>query len=289
METRYIREFAVLAQVCNFGEVAEKLFISQSSLSKHIKSMEEELGAPLFDRTGKGIVLNEYGKILLPYAKQMVMLEDHLKKDVHTKLHDADNTIVIATEYRITTLLTDFRSKHHDYLLSTIEDNLMGTTRALLSSGKCELAFLCNLEDPGQEFVSIRYTTDQFVAVLYDSHPLAGRKTILLEELKSEDFVMLPPYALHTSFCLDLCRKAGFVPKVVLTGSRGSDVVDLVRQEIGISLLFGHSAAAIKADGVVMVEIAPSIPFEISICHRRDAQLSSGARLFLEYVKELTG
>ncbi len=286
MDTRYIREFTVLAQVCNFGEVAEKLFMSQSSLSKHIKSVEEELGAPLFDRTGKGIVLNEYGRILLPYAKQMVMLEDHLKKDVHTKLHDADNTIVIATEYRITSLLTDFRTKNHDYLLSTIEDNLMGTTEALLSSGKCELAFLCNLDDPDQEFVSTPYTTDQFVAVLYASHPLAGRRTILLEELRSEDFVMLPPYALHTSFCMDICRKAGFTPKIVMTGSRGSDVVDLVRQKIGISLLFGRSASAIITDGVVMVEIAPSVPFEISICYLRDAPLSSGAKLFLEHVRE---
>jgi LysR family transcriptional activator of glutamate synthase operon len=289
MDTRYIREFAVLAQVCNFGEVAAKLFISQSSLSKHIKSVEEELGATLFDRTGKGIVLNEYGKIFLPYARQMVMLEDHFRKDIYNKRHDADNIIVIGTEYRITNLLTDFRLKHKDYLLSSIEGNVLGEIGELLRTGKCELAFICNLNDPDQEFVSVPYTTDVFVAVLYDSHPLAGRATISLEELRSEDFVMFPPYAVHTCFCMDICQQSGFTPKIVLTGSRGSDVVDLVRQEMGISLLFGHAVAEIDTHGIALVEIAPRVPFDISICYRRDAQLTSGAKLFLRYVQELTG
>jgi LysR family transcriptional activator of glutamate synthase operon len=289
MDTRYLREFTVLAQLCNIGEAANKLFISKSSLSKHVKSMEEEAGAPLFDRTGKGIVLNEYGKILLPYAKQIVMLEDHFAKDIYNKLHDSDNLIVIGTEYRITSLLTDFRNKNHDYLLSTIEGNVVGEIRELLRSGKCELAFIRNLEDPEQEFVSIPYTTDVFVAVLYASHPLAGRKMLSLEELASEDFVMLPPYAVHTKFVTDICQRAGFTPKTVLTGLHGSDLVDLVRQEMGISLIQGHSVAAINTNGVAIVEIAPTVPFEVSICYRKDAQLSSGAKRFLEYVKESTG
>ncbi len=289
MDTRYLREFTVLAQLCNVGEAAGRLFVSKSSLSKHVKSMEEEFGAPLFDRTGKGIVLNEYGKLLLPYAKQIVMLEDHFVKDVYNKLHDADNLIVIGTEYRVTGLLTDFRTNNKNYLLSTIEGNVRGEVRELLRSGKCELAFICNLEDPDGDFVSIPYTTDVFVAVLYASHPLAGRKMISLEELKSEDFVMLPPYAVHTKSCLDICQQAGFTPKTVMTGLHGSDLVDLVRQEMGISLIQEHSVAAINTDGVSIVEITPKAPFEVSICYRMDAQLSSGAKLFLKFVAESIG
>lgn len=289
MDTRHIREFTVLAQVCNFGEVAAKLFISQSSLSKHIKSMEEELGAPLFERTGKGIVLNEYGKILLPYAKQMVMLEDHFTKDIYNKRHDADHIIVIGTEYRITSLLTDFRAKNKNYLLSSIEGNVRGEIQELLRAGKCELAFICNVHDPEQEFVSVPFTTDLFVAVLWASHPLAARQTVTLDELEDEDFILLPPHSVHTDFCVDMCQKAGFTPKIVLTAPRGTEIVDLVRQQMGISLLFGRLVAAMNTEEVATVEIAPRVPFEVSICYRRDAQLSSGAKLLLEYVNEVRG
>ena len=286
METRHLREFAFLAQVGNFGEVAEKFFISQSALSKHIKSLEEELGAPLFDRTGKGIVLNDYGKILLPYAKQMVMLEDHFTKDIYNKRNDADHIIVIGTEYRITNLLRDFRTEHKDYLLSAIDASLVGEVRELLRTGKCELAFICNVDDPHGDFVTIPYVHEAIVAVLNASHRLAGRETVALDELADEDFVMLPPDSPHTGFLLGKCRELGFSPKIVMTAPRGNEIIELVRGEMGISLLFGHLVSGFDTSGVVAVEVAPRIPMEISVCYRKDAQLSSGARQFLKYVQE---
>ncbi len=226
METRYLREFTLLAQVGNFSEVAEKSFISQSALSKHIKSLEEELGSPLFDRTGKGTVLNEYGKILLPYAKQMVMLEDHFTKDIYNKRNDADHIIVIGTEYRITNLLSDFRSTHRDYLLSAIDATFVGETRELLRAGKCELAFICNIEDPHADFVSIPYAHEVIVAVLSASHPLAGHNTMPLDALADEDFVMLPAASPHTDFLMGKCRELGFTPKVVMTAPRGNEIIE---------------------------------------------------------------
>lgn len=286
MDTRHLREFALLAQVGNFGQVAEKFFISQSALSKHIKSMEEELGTPLFDRTSKGVVLNEYGRLLLPYAEQMVRIEDHFTKDIYNKRNDADHIIVIGTEYRITNLLSEFRSLHRDYLLSAIDANQVNEVRELLRTGKCELAFICNVDDPAGDFVAVPYISETIVAVLHSSHPLAGRKTIALEELADEDFVMLPPTSPHTEFLIDRCRLLGFSPKVVMTAPRGNEIIDLVRAGMGISLLFGHLVSGFHTSGVVSVEIEPRIHMEISICYRKDAQLSSGAKEFLKYVQE---
>jgi LysR family transcriptional activator of glutamate synthase operon len=285
MDTRHLRQFAFLAQVGNFSEVAEKFFISQSALSKHIKSLEEELGAQLFDRTGKGVILNDYGKLLLPYAKQMVMLEDHFTKDIYNKRNDADHIIVIGTEYRITGLLSEFRSTHKDYLLSAIDANLVGEIRELLRTGKCELAFICDLQDPHGDFVSIPYVHEAIVAVLYESHPLAGCSNIALEELADEDFVMLPPNSPHNEFILGKCHEVGFTPKIVMTAPRGNEIVELVRAEMGVSLLFGRLVSGFDAKGVVAVQIEPRVPMEISICYRKDARLSSGAQLFLDYVQ----
>ena len=58
---------------------------------------------------------------------------------------------------------------------------------------------------------------------------------------------------------------------------------------MGISILFGHSVATLNPEGIAIVQIAPMAPFEITLCHRGDAKLSSGAKLFLEYVKESLG
>ena len=58
MEIDYIREFVILADIGNYMEAADILFISQSTLSRHIKSIEEDLGAPLFDRTTRKVTIN---------------------------------------------------------------------------------------------------------------------------------------------------------------------------------------------------------------------------------------
>jgi LysR family transcriptional activator of glutamate synthase operon len=286
VETRHLREFAVLAQVGNFSEVAEKFFISQSALSKHIKSLEEELGTQLFDRTGKGVVLNDYGHLLLPYAKQMVMLEDHFTKDICSKVNRVDHIIVIGTEYPITKLLSDFRGTHRDYLLSAIEANLAGETIELLRTGKCELAFIRNLQNPHGEFIALPYVHDAIVAVLYASHRLAGHKSVSLQDMADEDFVMLPPASPHTAFLLGKCRDVGFSPRIVMTAPRGNEIIDLVRAETGVSLLFERLVSASEPQGVVVVDVQPRMPVEVSVCYRKDARLSSGARQFLDYVQK---
>lgn len=69
MEIDYIREFVTLADVGNYMEAADILFISQSTLSRHIKSIEEDLGAPLFDRTTRKVVINDFGKIFSSFMQ----------------------------------------------------------------------------------------------------------------------------------------------------------------------------------------------------------------------------
>ena len=75
MEIDYIREFVVLTETENFLEAAERLFISQSSLTRHIKSLEEDLGMQVFDRTTRKVTLNNFGKLFLPYAKEISRIQ----------------------------------------------------------------------------------------------------------------------------------------------------------------------------------------------------------------------
>ena len=69
MDINYFREFVILAETKNYWAASERLFIGQSSLSKHIKTLEKSLGAALFDRTSRKVELTEFGKRMLPYAR----------------------------------------------------------------------------------------------------------------------------------------------------------------------------------------------------------------------------
>ena len=75
MDISYWKEFSVLAETKNYWAAAEKLFVGQSSLSKHIKTMETQLGGELFMRTSRKVELTELGKLMLPYARQIAQLQ----------------------------------------------------------------------------------------------------------------------------------------------------------------------------------------------------------------------
>ena len=75
MDIDYIHEFVVLADTGNYMEAADKLFLTQSSLTRHIQKLEADLGVLLFDRSTRHIELNKYGNLFMPYARQISQLQ----------------------------------------------------------------------------------------------------------------------------------------------------------------------------------------------------------------------
>ena len=88
MQIDYIKEFIILAEIGNFLEAADHLFMSQSTLSRHIKSLEDDLGTPLFDRTTRKVSLNEYGHLFLPYAREISKIQYNYTTELYNKLHN---------------------------------------------------------------------------------------------------------------------------------------------------------------------------------------------------------
>lgn len=75
MELEYLKEFSVLAKTLSFSRTAERLFTTQSTISKHLRSLEAALGMPLFVRTNRHVELTEEGRDFLPYAERMLQLQ----------------------------------------------------------------------------------------------------------------------------------------------------------------------------------------------------------------------
>lgn len=282
MDIIYIKEFLVLAEICNYSRAADILFISQSSLFNHIKILESGVGVPLFKRSGKVIVLSEYGQIFLPYARTIVDAMDSYARDVAEKQQDNKQTVRIGTQYRITDLIKEFKIHHNNYVLYTMDSV---SVEESLYKQSCELVFARNLQDTEDKFHKEPYVEDSMAAVLYRSHPLAGRNSIRVQELRKDDFVMISPLGKKESLGYAMCKEAGFVPKVVMTSMTGSDVTRLVNDEFGISILLKNTVISENLDNVVAVDFEPKENCDISICWRKDIILSKGARQLLEFVK----
>lgn len=94
MELKHVKIFALAAELCNFSKVAEISFLSQSSVSKYIQTLEDELGGELFHRDGRKTELSEFGKAFLPYALSLLEKEDE-SREVLRCLKNGENRSVV--------------------------------------------------------------------------------------------------------------------------------------------------------------------------------------------------
>ncbi len=264
-------------------EAAERLYTTSSSLSKHINALEEEYGVKLFDRTKRTISLNEYGKIFLPYARQMVQLQADVIERLEEKKANWGNILNIGAGYRTFEVAVEFRRKYHIGLNINEGYDLKG----LLRSGECELAIMINEENKKGELEVLPYKTDHMVLVCHKQHPLAKREKIHITELCDEDFIMLPDSDKNkpSKLMLNACLEAGFTLKTVLRGVVGSQIVDFVAKNMGISLLWGKALVPIMRDEVTTVDVEPATDIDISICYMKNRVLSDAAQKFIEFAR----
>lgn len=229
MELGHLKEFIALAKTENYLEAAENLFISQSSLSKHIQSLERELGVSLFNRTTRQVSLNENGKIFLKYAQQITALQHQCQTEL-MNLKEAEEqqltigSIPIMAPYGITDILLNFKQDNVKTNLSIIEGEAQ-QLKDKIRKGQCDLAFIRQSPQKKateeEEFSVIHFTMDYLVAVLPCTHRLANEALIDLGELKNEDFLFLQPDSMMYRLSFEACQHAGFTPQYCLYGPAG--------------------------------------------------------------------
>lgn len=290
MELNYLKEFTVLAEIGNYLEASDQLFISQSSLSRHIKAMEEELGATLFDRSTRKIALSDFGKIFLPYAQKMVRLQQDYQQELFNYKRNIQGTLSIGsipsiTQYHIIDVLFAFQQEYKNYSLNLIEGDPIQLTD-MVRDGRLELAFIRTSEEPDHHLVRIEYAHDTLAAVMPSGHPLAKREHLHLKELANETLLLLSSDTFMYQLCVRACQSAGFDPNIGYTGRRSENILAMVEKGAGIALLTQNPIQRPSNSGISIVEILPQISTSICLIYKKDRKLSPAARQFVSLLKD---
>lgn len=289
MEIKYIRHFVVLAETGNYLEAADILFMAQSSLSRHIKSIEEDLGAPLFDRTTRKVELNDFGKTFLPYAKKIVELQDEYERALRNHLSGRTSTLTVASipamvNYHITDVLAGFQKENPEYRLNIIEADSTQIFQ-MIKEKKCECGFTRDADGLFSDMRQVEFASDHLVAVLSPEHPLAGRDFLTLEMLREEKFLFLNKNTTMYTICYHACRQAGFEPDVAFTGLRGENLIDLAARGMGVALLTRKPIVHLAGDRVLLVDVVPTVTTSINLVYPSEGKLSAALKKFIVYVQ----
>lgn len=242
MEFRHLRYFLALAEELHFGRAARRLSISQPPLSLNIQQLEAFVGARLFTRNSKQVLLTAAGEAFVPRAR--ALLEQAIEAARHAR--DVDQGIagrlqvgfVGAMLYRgLPQVLREFQQKHPSLRLVLKELNSSDQLVAL-AHDQLNLGFVHTTRIPA-EMSNVLFASEPLVCCLPTDHPLAGQRTVSLRLLQGEPFAVVaravsPDY--HERI-LSICTEAGFFPEIRYELRHWLSVVSLVSQGLGVALV----------------------------------------------------
>lgn len=241
MELRHLKYFLKLAEELSFVRAADKLFISQPPLSRQIKELETELGAILFERNNKRVILTEAGKY---YQKEIQELVQNLERINRTTKKISENQ---SGEYRIAYVsstfsgdiskLIQFLSSQYPYVNFRLYEVPTVKQIAALEEGKIDFGIIrAPLHSP--KIDSQLWFKDSFSLVFNrNNYNISPEEE--LEKLNEATFVFFnkqyAPYFYDA--LLQICAQYGFNPKVVHESNNISSIIQLVKNGLGISIV----------------------------------------------------
>jgi LysR family transcriptional activator of glutamate synthase operon len=294
MEIEYLRELLVLAEKGNFSEAADVLYTTQSTLSKHIKKIESELGVPLFDRTSRKVKINEFGQMFIPFAKQITEIQNHSEDVLQSKLATDRDTLTIGSvrsmaQYHITDIIAHYKKNNPQSTIKTIHSVFEGKTvntqllKDFLRQRKCELAFIRIDSKNDDDLEKIPYLDDSLVAVFPSNHPYAKMKSLPLKSLADNRFLLSEESSSIYRRCIKACQESGFEPNIVFTDPKPEDLIELVQEGMGTALILKYLAVYLLNPNIAIVDITPTVSIRIFLCYLKETKLSEAAIHFIEY------
>jgi len=289
MELRHLRYMVALADCLNFTRAAERVHVTQSTLSHQIRQLEDDIGYVLFDRATKHVALTEPGKVFLEYAENALREVDlglgALKKGAAESAGalrvGATNTFNLSF---LPQCVATFLTRHPEAKISVDELSADGI-RAKLNSGEMDLGIAYRPAEPSDLWFQPLHNEEMVLAVA-PTHPFATRKRLRMVELDRQRLVLLPR-TFATRVMLDECfRTAGANPIVCAEMNTLAPMLQLAART-GIGTIVAINAVSAQA-GLCTVPLASPTPVRIpGILWKREAELTVQMRSFSSIVRKL--
>ncbi|MHA7964146.1 LysR family transcriptional regulator [Paenibacillus sp. CAU 1782] len=290
MDIRQLQYLLQIVRSQSFTKAAERLHITQPTISKAVKNLEDELGVQLFIRSGREIALTDAGKVIAQGAGKIVDQLEEIENGLAELVSLQKGSISLGLPpmvgaYFFPSVIRRFREHHPGISLSILEDGSKRIQSAV-AEGELDMGVVL-LSAPEDQFHSFPVVEEKLQVVLPAGHALAGRGEIKLSELAAEPFIMFrQDFTLHDRM-LEACREAGFQPDIVCESSQWDFIGGMVAAGLGIAMLPETICKQLAPGAVSVVKLTePLIPWRLVMIWRKEGYLSFAARKWLSFARE---
>ena len=241
IELRLLRQFVAVAEELHFRRAAERLHMAQPPLSAAIRRLEDEIGATLLIRGSRHVALTAAGAVLLQEARRVLAtLEGGVAR---TRLAASGRVGTLDLTFLsncavLPAALRGFRLACPEVDLRLHEASTADQVARLLD-GTADVGLLRPPGTPAPELAFERVLSQPLRLAVPADHALAAAATVALEDLADAGFVATPREkgAGFHDFVLDICRRAGFAPRIVQRARQMHTVKALVASGVGVAMV----------------------------------------------------
>ncbi|MCW2885649.1 MAG: LysR family transcriptional regulator, low CO2-responsive transcriptional regulator [Streptosporangiaceae bacterium] len=284
--------FMTVVEEGGFSAAANKLYLSQPSVSNQVRQLEQALRTTLIDRSGARIRLTPEGEVLLEYAKRVFLLADEAVAAIRQVSGLQSGTLVAGGSttvgtYLLPPMLAAFQAEHPGIDVGIFVGNAEQVERRLVD-GEVGVAVLAGLPKAPQ-LVSEPILQDRIVLITPPDHPLVGSGWVEPERLAGERFLLREPGS-STRAVQEEALAAWGLDEAQTAEIYGPETIkQSVAAGLGISLVSEHcveSELALRRLAVIDVTMAPE-PRPIVFAHRRDRLLGPAEEEFIKLLRDV--
>lgn len=292
MNLELYKIFYVVAESKNITKASELLNISQPAVTKHIKNLEDQLGTPLFIRTKKGVVLNEYGEKIFLKVKQALTLLDESEKEIGKYKSMDKGTIKIGISTTLTKkYLLKYLEKFHNKYPNIIVDIYTDPTKELinkLKSGSIDLIISKFPQNIDYDLEYIKLGQTKYIFVANKDYFDLSDKVINVEELVNYPIILQKSPSNSRVSVETYFKQNNINIEPTMNIASSNLLIDFIKMGYGIGYVTKlYVDKDLKNHKLYEINIVPSPnSIDYGIIMLKNNVLTSHCNKFIKYLKE---
>ncbi|WP_458120958.1 cidABC operon transcriptional activator CidR [Paenibacillus sp. Z6-24] len=291
MDIRHLQYFIEVARLGSFTRAAEALFITQPTISKTIRSLEEELGAPLFNRVGRSVELTDAGKVIEQQAQNIVKSFQSLSSQLDDLRNLKSGHLRIGLPPMIGSrffpqIIGRFHQMYPNVTIQLFEDGGKKVESDVVNGSLDIGVTVLPVTENILEYFS--FTEEKLNLIVPNNHRLAGATEVQMSELAEDFFIIFrEDFTLHGRI-IEACIRVGFQPRIIYESSQWDLISEMVGAGLGVALLPETICNQINPRNIhIISNVQPVIPWHLGVIWHRERYLSFAAREWLRFTREM--
>lgn len=293
MDIQELEAFWWIAQTGSFNRAAEKLYLTQPSVTARIQALEKELGQQLFERKPRGVRLTDAGRVLLPHVERVLQDLRKARQAIHD-LHAATGgtlsvgSALTTSTYTLPDILREFKSAHPQVEVN-VRTGRSHQVQLLVLDDSVQLGLVHSPVANHADIIPLPLYEEPIVLVVHPRHPLADQSQVTQEQLAAEPFITSDRASGYWSLVEQFWAAAGLAPRVIMELDSIEATKRMVMCGLGLTMLpRGTVEQELKSRQLIAVPVANStiLTRQTLLIYRRGKVWSGIARAFIKVLED---